>query len=76
LRENLRNKRLAHNDLAAVMAGGTSVIFEAGQDEEYFAKLWEFLDLVYGQVKGASFARSDEPRRCAEVLAEWLCRDR
>lgn len=74
LRENLRNKRLAHNDLAAVVAGGTSVIFAEGQDEVYFSKLWAFLDLVYVEVKGGTFARSDEPRRCAEQLSRWLAR--
>lgn len=76
LRANLRNKLLAHNDLAAVLAGGEVVVFERGQDERYFELLWEFLNIVYGEVKGASIMRSDEPRLCGEALAKWLSRDR
>jgi hypothetical protein len=76
LRTNLRNKLLAHNDLASVLAGGEVVVFERGKDERYFELLWDFLNIVYGEVKGGSIMRSDEPRVCGEALAKWLSRDR
>ena len=51
-----RNQTLAHNDLAAVLAGGTLGAFAQDEDQKYFCVLAEFAELVSREVLGHGFS--------------------
>ena len=51
-----RNLTLAHNDLAAVLAGGTLGAFAQDEDQKYFRVLEEFAEAVSREVLGRGFS--------------------
>jgi hypothetical protein len=55
----VRNKVLAHNDLAAILSGSTFGEFEKNDDVKYFQTLQEFVNVVHSQVIGGPFPFND-----------------
>ena len=51
-----RNKFLSHNDLSAIVAGGTLGEFANGADKKYFMTLEEFVNTVHEEVVGGPWA--------------------
>lgn len=51
----VRNKLLSHNDLAAVLSGGSLGEFEEGHDIQYFSELQNFVNLIHDEVVGGPF---------------------
>jgi hypothetical protein len=49
---SVRNKALAHNDLAAIVNGSALGKFAKGDDAKYFQVLQEFVNLVHSEVVG------------------------
>jgi hypothetical protein len=50
--KDVRNKILAHNDLATIVAGAVLGDFADGDDEKYFKALQDFVNIVHGEVIG------------------------
>jgi hypothetical protein len=50
--KDVRNKILAHNDLATIVAGAGLGNFADGDDEKYFRALQDFVNIVHGEVIG------------------------
>ena len=51
----VRNKVLSHNDLEAILDGGTLGAFPEGEDVEYFKVLQKFVNIVHRSVIGGDF---------------------
>ena len=55
----VRNRSLAHNDLAAVLSGAILGEFAKDEDVKYFETLQEFVDLVHSEVVGGPYPFDD-----------------
>lgn len=68
----IRNRALAHNDMAAILSSDSVGVFEHGESESYFKALEEFASLVSQGVKGASFTFRSGGSEAGEALARTI----
>jgi hypothetical protein len=64
-----RNKLLAHNNLATILAGQARGQFPVGADIEYFKGLQELVDLVAGEPRPFSNLMRNDAQVFVEALA-------
>jgi hypothetical protein len=67
-----RNKILAHNDLATILAKADVGGFPANADVNYFSALQQFADIVHDKVVGGPYPFSEFSHRDAEQLMSAL----
>ena len=67
-----RNKALAHNDLATLLAIKGVGAFPADADVKYFRALQEFVDVVHKGVVGGPYPFAEFARRDAQELMVTL----
>jgi AbiU2 len=72
--KSARNQTLAHNDLAAILAGGVLGAFNQDEDVGYFDTLQKFADIARREVTGRAFSYTQHAAGGISAIATALSR--